>query len=103
MRELTFIRPGALEWYDVPEPHLQNSDDALVRPVAVAACDLDVWLLRARTPFHGPFAIGHEFVGEIVELGENVPGFRVGQLVVVAFQIGCGECDPLGASRRHPQ
>jgi threonine dehydrogenase-like Zn-dependent dehydrogenase len=93
MRALTFIRPGALEWYDVPEPHLQNFDDALVRPVAVAACDLDVWLLRGRTPFHGPFAIGHEFVGEIVELGENVPGFRVGQLVVVAFQIGCGECD----------
>lgn len=93
MQQLTFIRPGSVEWQEVPAPRLERPDDALVRPVAVAACDLDVALLRGRTPFEGPFALGHEFVAEIVELGENVTGFERGQLVVVAFQIGCGDCD----------
>lgn len=93
MRQLTFIRPGTLEWHDVPAPQLESPADALVRPVAVAACDLDVWLLRGRTPFQGPFPLGHEFVGEIVDLGAAVSGFAIGQRVVVAFQIGCGECD----------
>jgi alcohol dehydrogenase len=40
----------------------------------------------------GKFAIGHEFVGEIIELGEAIKGFEIGQKVVVTFQISCGEC-----------
>lgn len=93
MRQLTFIKPGVLEWWDVPEPELESPHDALVRPVAVAACDLDVALIRGKTPFPGPFALGHEFVGEIVEVGEQVTGFERGQVVVVSFQISCGACD----------
>jgi alcohol dehydrogenase len=41
----------------------------------------------------GPFPFGHEFVAEIVELGEAVTGFKVGQRVVVPFQISCGVCE----------
>ena len=93
MRELTFVRPGVVEWRDVAPPTLATPDDALVRPVAVALCDLDVALLHGRTPFHGPFALGHEFVAEIAELGAHVTDFAPGQLVVVAFQIGCGACE----------
>lgn len=92
MRQLVYIKPGVVEWRDAPEPRLQAPGDALVRPVAVAACDLDVALLRGRAPFAGPFALGHEFVAEIVEIGDAVGGFRPGQRVVVSFQITCGDC-----------
>lgn len=93
MRQLIFVKAGVVEWQEAPEPRLQGPGEALVRPVAVTACDLDVALLRGRAPFSGPFPLGHEFVGEIVELGDAVTGFRRGQRVVVTFQICCGECD----------
>jgi threonine dehydrogenase-like Zn-dependent dehydrogenase len=93
MRALTFLAPGKLEWQEVPDAALQSSDDALVRPLAVAACDLDVALLHGRAPFSGPFALGHEFVAEIVDVGAGVTGYRGGDRVIVPFQISCGACD----------
>jgi len=94
MRQLTFIRPGVLEWHDVPEPRLQQADDALVRPVAVTTCDLDGPTIRGETPLAlmGPFAFGHEFVAEVIECGDLVSHVQPGQLVNVPFQISCGEC-----------
>jgi hypothetical protein len=41
MRQVTFIEPGRLEWWDVDEPERKDGGDALVEPVAVATCDLD--------------------------------------------------------------
>jgi len=93
MRQLTFIKPGTLEWWDVPEPRIEAPLQALVRPVAVASCDLDAPILRGEAPFSGPFAFGHEFVAEVAEIGEAVLTIQVGQLVVVPFQISCGICD----------
>lgn len=92
MRQLTFVEPGRLEWWDVPEPTLQGPNEAIVRPIAVARCDVDRPILRGMTPFHGPFAFGHEFVAEVAELGEDVSGFQPGQRVMVPFQISCGDC-----------
>src|SRR6516225_7115786 len=44
MRQLTFVRPGVLEWWDVPEPTIQDDRDAVVRPLAVTRCDLDLYI-----------------------------------------------------------
>ena len=93
MRALTVLAPGKLEWQDVPDASLQAAGDALVRPLAVAACDLDVALLRGQAPFAGPFPLGHEFVAEVVDVGAGVAGYRPGDRVVVPFQISCGACD----------
>jgi alcohol dehydrogenase len=92
MRELTFVEPRLLAWRDVADPRLQGPRDALVRPLAVAACDLDPVIVHGRTPFAGPFPLGHEFAGEVVEAG---PAARVrpGDRVVVPFHISCGDCD----------
>ncbi len=92
MRQLTFIRPGTLEWREVAEPGLEGPQEAIVRPIAVGRCDLDGAIVGGRAPFEGPFAIGHEFVAEIVALGEGVAGFQPGQRVIVPYHICCGRC-----------
>ena len=92
MRTLVFLEAGRLKWQEAPDAAIETADDALVRPLAVAACDLDVALLRGLTPFQGPFPIGHDFVGEVVAVGGAVTGFAPGDRVIVPFQIGCGAC-----------
>jgi threonine dehydrogenase-like Zn-dependent dehydrogenase len=93
MRQLTFIEPGKLEWHDVPAPKLSEANDAIVRPLAVARCDLDLYIATGFARFPGPFAFGHEMVGEVVDAGDKA-GVTPGQRVVVPFQISCGQCDP---------
>src|SRR5262245_32287514 len=93
MRALTFLGPGKLEWREAPDPVLRGPKEAVVRPVASTTCDLDRALVAGRAPLPGPFALGHECVAEVVEVGEGVRSLRPGQLVVVPWHICCGECD----------
>jgi threonine dehydrogenase-like Zn-dependent dehydrogenase len=99
MRQLTCTGPGTLEWHDVPEPRLEGDGEALVRPLAVARCDIDRLLVAGLFPQRGPFAVGHECVGEVTALGNGVRGLEVGQRVVVAFQVSCGTCRTCAAGR----
>lgn len=92
MRQLLLDPSGALGWTQVPEPDLQGPGEALVRPLAVATCDLDGPIIRGETPLRGPIALGHECVGEVVAVGSEVSSVRVGDHVVVPFQISCGTC-----------
>ena len=96
MRQLTFVETGVVEWRDVPEPALEGPGEALMRPLAVATCDLDAAMLAGQTPFPGPLAVGHEFVAEVVEAGDEVEGWSPGDRAVVPFQISCGACEAWG-------
>src|SRR6476660_4114404 len=93
MRQLTYVGDRRFEWHEVPEPSLEGVDDALVRPVAVATCDLDTGIAQGIAPLPGPFAFGHEFVADVVATGTAVTSVRPGDHVIVAFQISCGRCD----------
>lgn len=93
MRQLTLVETNKLEWLDVAEPVRQNQADALVRPIAVARCDVDIIMAQGRTPFRPPIAYGHEFIAEVIDAGDEVEVARVGQRVAVPFQISCGDCD----------
>jgi alcohol dehydrogenase len=93
VRQLTFIRPGVLEWHDVPAPCVEGPRQAIVRPLAVARCDLDFYITTGVVNYPGPFAFGHEMVAEVVDAGEEA-GTRPGALVIVPFQISCGRCGP---------
>src|SRR5436309_6359656 len=97
MSQLACTGPGTIEWRDVPEPRLQGDVEALVRPLAVARCDIDLFLTSGLIPLRGPFALGHECVAEIVALGDAVRGLEVGQRAVVAFQVSCGACGSCAA------
>src|ERR1700677_2841279 len=93
MLQLTYTAPKALEWREAPEPQLSSDTAALVRPRAVATCDLDALIVSGSSPFPPPFPLGHECVAEVLDVGGAVSSFEPGQLVSVPFQISCGECD----------
>ncbi len=97
MRELNFLEPGKLEWREAPDARLQGDGEALVRPLAVATCDIDTAVIAGRYPIPGPFAFGHECVAEVVDVGDAVKSVRPGSLVSVPFQISCGTCGPCTA------
>jgi threonine dehydrogenase-like Zn-dependent dehydrogenase len=99
LQELNFIEPGKLEWLEKPAPGLEGDGEAIVRPLAVATCDLDALVIAGRFPAEGPFAFGHECVGEVLEVGDGVRSIRPGELVSVAFQISCGECGACRSGR----
>lgn len=95
MDELWFDGPGVHRWRDVGEPGPPGPGAALVRPLAVACCDLDVWANAgaAGRALRAPHRVGHEGVAEVVAVGDGVRT-RVGARVVVPFQVSCGACGP---------
>ncbi len=99
MQQLTYTAPNELEWREAEEPKLSADGAALVRPLAVATCDLDALIIGGESPFPAPFPIGHECVAEVVEVGDQAGSLQPGQLVSVPFQISCGECGPCRRGR----
>ncbi len=96
MRALQYQGPNQIEWVTVEDVKLEAASDVIIRPTAVATCDLDWGIIRGQLPFPPPFILGHEFVGEIVETGADVSQFKIGDRVSVAFQPSCGHCQPCG-------
>ena len=94
MRALVFRGPMALAWEEVETPKLVEPRDALVRPIAVARCDLDPAIALGLYPMPAPFVMGHEMVGEVVAVGEAISNVRLGDKVIVPFQLSCMTCAP---------
>lgn len=92
MRALVVRGPGRLAWRSVPIPAAPGPTAALVRPIAMATCDLDRPIALGYTAFATPLHLGHECVGEVVSVGEQVRAVVAGDRVVVPFQISCGAC-----------
>ncbi|HEY4098696.1 MAG TPA: alcohol dehydrogenase catalytic domain-containing protein [Baekduia sp.] len=99
MRSLIYAGPRDLQWRDVPEPRLAGDGEAIVRHLAVATCDLDALIVGGGSPFPAPFALGHEGVAEVLEIGDGVRTVKPGDRVLVPFQISCGTCGACTAGR----
>jgi threonine dehydrogenase-like Zn-dependent dehydrogenase len=99
MRQLICVEPGKLEWRELADPRVEGDGEALIRPLAVARCDIDRYLAGGFFPLRGPFALGHECVGEVIALGDGVRGLELGQRVITSFQVSCGRCAPCAAGR----
>ena len=85
---------------DVPDPTILNPGDAIVRVTSTAICGSDVHLYDGYIPsMEKGDVLGHEFMGEVVEVGQNVRRLQVGDRVVVPFPIACGRCLSCAASR----
>jgi threonine dehydrogenase-like Zn-dependent dehydrogenase len=82
-----------MEVREVPDPTILNQRDCIVKVTSTAICGSDLHLYNGFLPLMEPGDIlGHEFMGEIVEVGSNVKNVRVGDRVVVPFPISCGHC-----------
>jgi threonine dehydrogenase-like Zn-dependent dehydrogenase len=92
MRYLRYEEPGNCAWRDAPDPEISAPEQALVRPLLVACCDLDVAVSQGRAVLPPGYAVGHEGLAEVVAVGDGVRTVRVGDRVVVPFQISCGQC-----------
>src|SRR5579885_2088797 len=78
---------------EVPDPKILNPRDAIVKITATAICGSDLHLYNGFIPtMEKGDILGHEFMGEIVELGPAVKNLKVGDRVVVPFPIACGNC-----------
>lgn len=77
----------------VPDPQILNQQDAIVRITSTAICGSDLHMYNAFVPtMKQGDILGHEFMGEIVEVGREVRNLKIGDRVVVPFPIACGKC-----------
>jgi threonine dehydrogenase-like Zn-dependent dehydrogenase len=78
---------------DVPEPKILNSRDAIIKITTTAICGSDLHPYNGYIPMMEKGDImGHEFMGEVVELGADVKNLKIGDRVVIPFTISCGNC-----------
>ncbi len=78
---------------DVPDPQILNARDVIVKITSTAICGSDLHLYNGFVPtMEKGDILGHEFMGEVVEKGEDVKNLEIGDRVVVPFPISCGSC-----------
>ena len=94
MQALCWHGKGDVRVDTVPDPKIEHPRDAIVKITTTCICGSDLHLLDGYMPtMKSGDVLGHEFMGEIVELGSEAKGkLRIGQRVIVPFTIACGEC-----------
>src|SRR5687767_9371491 len=92
MKQLTFIKPEKVEWREVPDSRVAGALEAVVVPLVIGRCDLDVGYVRGFIPLKEGEPIGHEMIGRVIDVGSDVRSVKPGDTVVVPAQISCGWC-----------
>ncbi|GAA5073633.1 zinc-dependent alcohol dehydrogenase family protein [Streptomyces similanensis] len=93
MKAYVFHGPGQSAWEDVPDPDIKDPTDAVVRVDTVTICGTDLHILKGDVPEVRPGTVlGHEAVGEVVEVGADVRTVRPGDRVLVSCVSACGRC-----------
>jgi threonine dehydrogenase-like Zn-dependent dehydrogenase len=93
MQAVCWYGKGDIRVESVPDPQILNSRDAIIRVTSAAVCGSDLHLYNGVIPtMEKGDVLGHEFMGEVVELGRGVKNLRAGDRVVVPFTIACGQC-----------
>jgi threonine dehydrogenase-like Zn-dependent dehydrogenase len=94
MKAVCWMGTKQVEVRDVPNPEILNPRDAIVRVTSTAICGSDLHLYDGFIPtMQKGDVLGHEFMGEVVEVGRDVQHLRAGDRVVVPFPIACGRCN----------
>ena len=105
MKALVKAKPEPGLWMQTrPVPEIGPEDVLIkVRKTGICGTDLHIynWDAWAQKTIPVPMTVGHEFVGEIVEIGSNVSGFQLGEIVSAEGHIVCGRCRNCLAGRRH--
>lgn len=93
MKAFVFHGPGKSSWDEVPDPDIEDASDAIVRVGTTTICGTDLHILKGDLPEVTPGRVlGHEAVGEVVEVGDDVRTVRPGDRVLVSCISSCGRC-----------
>ncbi|MDR5816020.1 glutathione-dependent formaldehyde dehydrogenase [Caballeronia sp. LZ033] len=94
MKALVWHGKKDIRYDTVPDPEIEDGRDAIIKVSTCAICGSDLHLFDGFMPGmkHGD-VMGHEFMGEVVEVGHDNTALRIGERIVVPFTITCGECD----------
>jgi threonine dehydrogenase-like Zn-dependent dehydrogenase len=93
MKALVWHKPSDIRCEEVPDPRIEEPGDAIIRVTLCAICGSDLHLFNGYMPgmMNGDI-VGHETMGEVVEVGPEVRNLKVGDRVVIPFTIFCGHC-----------
>jgi threonine dehydrogenase-like Zn-dependent dehydrogenase len=93
MKALTWHGKHDIRCESVPDPKIEDAGDAIIKVTACAICGSDLHIFDGMIPeIKSGDVLGHETMGEVVEVGAGVKNLRPGDRVVVPFTIFCGEC-----------
>ena len=94
MKALCWHGKNDIRCDSVPDPKIEDARDVIVKVTSCAICGSDLHLMDGMMPtMKSGDVLGHEFMGEVVEVGQGFTKFRKGDRIVVPFNINCGECD----------
>ncbi|TQN43543.1 glutathione-independent formaldehyde dehydrogenase [Blastococcus colisei] len=92
MKAVVYNGPRDVSVTDVPDAKIERPTDVLVRVTATNICGSDLHMYEGRTDFETGRWFGHENLGEVIEVGDGVDKVKVGERVVLPFNISCGFC-----------
>src|SRR5947209_4908076 len=92
MKAVTFQAPGEVRLEERPEPEITAGDEAVVRIDATGICGSDLHIYHGRVQIEPGFTIGHEFVGTVLQAGDQVTRVADGDRVLGCFHTACGTC-----------
>src|SRR5690349_6752055 len=92
VKAVVYEGPRQVSVNDVPDARIERPTDVLVRITTTNICGSDLHMYEGRTDFEPGRWFGHENMGQVVEVGAGVDKVRVGDWVVLPFNISCGHC-----------
>ncbi|MEV4552474.1 zinc-dependent alcohol dehydrogenase family protein [Nonomuraea wenchangensis] len=93
MRGAVLYGPGDVRVEDRPDPHIVRPTDAVIRVTAACVCGSDLWPYRGVDASDGPAPMGHEYVGVVEQIGDQVERIKVGDFVVGSFFASDNTCE----------
>ncbi len=93
MKALTWQGKRNIEYTEVPDPRIQEPTDIIIKVTSTAICGSDLHLYELLGPYmHAGDIVGHEAMGVVQEVGSSVSRTKVGDRVVIPFNVSCGHC-----------
>lgn len=93
MKAYEYLKPGHAQLTDKEKPTITSSTDAIIRIVKTTICGTDLHIIKGDTPeVKSHTTLGHEGIGIIEEIGDNVNNFKVGDKVIISCISSCGKC-----------
>jgi glutathione-independent formaldehyde dehydrogenase len=92
MKAVVYDGPRKVSLKEVPDARIEKPTDVLVRITTTNICGSDLHMYEGRTDFETGRWFGHENLGQVIEVGEAVDKVRVGDFVVIPFNVSCGHC-----------